>query len=96
MPDFAKIASPLHHLLRSNVKFEWTKQCQASFQWLKDLLVMPPVLVYPNFDKSFILHTDASGDGLGAVLEQEQGDGTSHPVAYAYTICTCTCEYVML
>ena len=83
VPDFTKIASPLHHLLRSNVKFEWTEQCQASFQRLKDLLVTPPVLVYPNFDKSFILHTDASGNGLGAVLEQEQDDGTSHPVAYA-------------
>ena len=43
----------------------------------------PPVLRYPNFEKPFVLHTDASKDGLGAVLEQEQGDGRLHPVAYA-------------
>ena len=50
---------------------------------LKDLLVTPPVLVYPDFNKGFVLHTDASIEGLGAVLEQEQEDGKLHPVAYA-------------
>ena len=45
---------------------------------LKILLTTPPVLAYPNFQ----LHTDASGQGLGAVLEQQCG-GDSHPVAFA-------------
>ena len=40
------------------------------------------MLIYPNFNLPFALHTDASKDGLGAVLEQES-DGHSHPVAYA-------------
>ena len=43
------------------------------------------LLVYPDFSKPFVLHTDASGEGLGAVLEQIPDDGTSHPVAYAST-----------
>ena len=43
----------------------------------------PPVLAFPNFTKSFVLYTDASIEGLGAVLEQEQEDGRLHPVAYA-------------
>ena len=43
----------------------------------------PPVLAFPNFTKSFVLHTNASIEGLGAVLEQEQEDGRLHPVAYA-------------
>ena len=49
---------------------------------LKTWLTQSPVLVYPNFTLPFALHTDASKDGLGAVLEQES-DGHPHPVAYA-------------
>ena len=49
---------------------------------LKELLSSPPVLAYLCFNKPFVLHTDASGQGLGAVLEQEQADGHLHPIAY--------------
>ena len=62
--------------------FLWTRKCEESFQKLKDCLISPPVLAYPNFDLPFTLHTDASGDGLGAVLEQED-NGQFHPIAYA-------------
>ena len=82
IPEFAKIASLLHALTRQTVPFFWSLACQGAFQKLKDLLVSPPVLVYPNFDKSFVMHMDASIEGLGAVLEQEQEDGKLHPVAY--------------
>lgn len=44
---------------------------------------MPPVLAYPNFSKPFVLHTDASGEGLSTILEQQQEDGSLCPVAYA-------------
>ena len=57
--------------------------CQSAFQKLKDLLTTPPVLAYPDFDKPFVMHTDASTNELGAVLEQEEMDGKSHPIAYA-------------
>ena len=50
---------------------------------LKELLSSQPVLAYLCFSKPFVLHTDASGQGLGAVLEQEQADGRLHPIAYA-------------
>lgn len=75
MPGFAKIAAPLHALTRETVPFFWSMACQRAFLQLKDLLVSPPVLAFPNFDKSFVMHTDASIEGLGAVLEQEQEDG---------------------
>ena len=83
MPGFAKIAAPLHALTWESVPFFWSMACQGAFLRLKDLLVTPPVLAFPNFTKSFVLHTDASIEGLGAVLEQEQEDGRLHPVAYA-------------
>ena len=83
IPSFAKIAAPLHALTRQDVPFYWSLACQDAFQQLKDALVNPPVLVYPDFEKPFVLHTDASKEGLGAVLEQEKEDGRMHPVAYA-------------
>ncbi len=70
-------------LTRQDVPFLWTPLCQEAFQALKDLLTSPPVLAYPCFDKGFAMHTDASGQGLGAVLEQEQSDGKPHPITYA-------------
>ena len=83
VPSFAKVAGPLHSLTRQEIPFHWTSECQLSFDRLKELLSSPPVLAYPNFDLPFTLHTDASGKGLGAVLEQEASDGQLHPVAYA-------------
>ena len=50
---------------------------------LKTKLASPPVLAYPCFSKAFTLETDASIQGLGAVLSQVQEDGKPHPVAYA-------------
>ena len=82
VPNFAKIAGPLYVLTKQTVSFQWTSNCQDSFERLKCLLASPPVLAYPDFEATFILHTDASGDGLGAVLEQDD-DGQSHPLAYA-------------
>ena len=81
VPNFAKVASPLHALTRQDVPFEWTAKCQQAFEKLKDLLTSTPVLAYLNFAAKFVLHTDASGESLGAVLEQEE-DGKLHPVAY--------------
>ena len=59
----------------------WTSACQDAFEALKDRLTSPPVLAYPVL--AFVLHTDASGVGLWAVLEQEQEDGKLHPVSHA-------------
>jgi len=81
--NFAKIADPLHKLTRKNVPFEWSSVCQTSFDVLKNKLVMSPVLAYPDFSRNFCIETDASAQGLGAILSQIQNDGARHPVAYA-------------
>ena len=83
IPNFAKIAQPLHHLTTKGTPFNWAADQDAAFMSLKMKLATPPVLAYPCFDKDFILETDASIQGLGAVLCQTQEDGKSHPVAYA-------------
>ena len=82
VPNFARMAGPLHMLTHSDVPFVWTDACQKSFNQLKSLLTTPPVLAYPNFNEPFQLRTNANGQGLGAVVEQ-QVDGVSHPVAFA-------------
>ena len=84
VPNFAQVARPLHKLTEANinVEFVWTPECQSSFQTLKTLLSTAPVLAYPDFTAEFILDTDASNHGIGAVLSQVK-DGAEHPVAYA-------------
>ena len=83
IPAFAKVAQPLHDLTRKGAVFEWTPQCQAAFDTLRLKLVEAPLLAYSDFEKDFVLETDASVKGLGAVLSQKQEDGRFHPVAYA-------------
>ena len=85
MPDFAKVSAPLCVLTKKNATFLWTTECETAFVELKHLLTTAPVLAFPHFgpDQSFVLETDASGIGLGAVLSQVQEDGVVHPIAYA-------------
>lgn len=79
--NFANIAAPLNYLTRKNIPFVWTKECQKSFENLKQALITSPVLQYPNFspDNCFQVKTDASGYALGAVL----ANGDDRPVAFA-------------
>ncbi|KAG8478487.1 hypothetical protein CXB51_028219 [Gossypium anomalum] len=68
---FSIITAPMTRLLRKNVKFEWTEECQQSFEELKKLLTEAPVLVQPGSGKEFMVYSDASRNGLGCVLMQE-------------------------
>ena len=85
MPGFAQTAAPLHSLLKKEAHFYWSPECQRGFERLKQLLTSAPVLAYPRFisEHLFILETDASAKGLGAVLAQQQEDDKVHPVAFA-------------
>jgi len=64
------------------VEDNWNQGCQEAFDILKQVLISPPVLAYPIYTKPFIVEVDASNNGLGAVLSQEQ-DGQVRPIAYA-------------
>ena len=81
IPKFAKIAVPLTNLLRVKEPFEWTSQCQSSFEQLKQLLITAPVLIKADVSKPFQLFTDASADHVGAVLMQAV-DGHLKPIGY--------------
>ena len=61
----------------------WSKECQEGFDALKHALTTALVLVYPDYTQPFILKTDASLKGLGAVLSQKGKDGEVCFIAYA-------------
>lgn len=65
----------------SNTPIEWTPKQQSVLEHLINCLVQPPVLAFPDFAHPFVLHTDASNQGLGAVLYQRQ-DGKLRVIAY--------------
>ena len=78
--NFATIAAPLHTLTQKNVPFQWSQACDIAFPTLKGKLIESPVLSYPNFAADaapFVLQTDASAVGIGAILEQD-----GHVIAY--------------
>ena len=83
VPCFSSVAQPLYALTRKDVPFNWSTECEAAFSSLKSLLTKAPILAYPQFGNEYLLETDASGVGLGAVLSQAQTDGTIRPVAFA-------------
>ena len=64
-------------------KFVWASEHQKAFDALKLALTIAPVLGYPNFKREFILETEASLRGLGAVLSQVDEQGKTHVIAYA-------------
>ena len=82
---FANIACPLYNMLGKEVKMglvDLTPKAWEAMGVLKGKVQSTPVLVFPDFDKPFLLETDAFKEGLGAVLSQKQSDGWYHPIAF--------------
>ena len=69
--NFSRIA---HQLTCKGAEFVWSPECEQAFLELKERLTTSPVLAYPNFSRDFVLETDASMQGIGAVLSQRQED----------------------
>lgn len=75
IPKFSTIASPLSDMLKkSKSKFVWSENAEKAFQDLKNILVSQPVLANPDYSKRFIIQSDASDTGVGAVLVQGEGE----------------------
>ena len=74
--NFSEIAIPIIKLTKKFAKFEWTKECQIAFDFLKESLTTVPVLGYPDINKPYILYTDASDNCVGACLTQPCDEST--------------------
>ena len=85
---FAWITQPLSEYLRgegTSRKSEWvslTEGAMKAFKTLKQACMTAPILAFADYTKPFLLETNASKDGLGAILLQKQVDGQYHPIAY--------------
>ena len=82
--DFSRRARPLTNLTRLDVPFHWGQEEETAFNDLKTVLTSEPVLALPDFSRPFILMTDGSATGLGAVLGQHyEGDAKERVIGYA-------------
>jgi hypothetical protein len=82
IPRSSIVLDPLHKLLRKNEKFIWTDDCEKAFTKIKRLLCSQPALEIFDRDLPIKIYTDASLEGIGAVLKQTQDNGNERPVAY--------------
>ncbi|KAK2578586.1 hypothetical protein KPH14_000920 [Odynerus spinipes] len=80
--DSARLLEPLYNLLRKDTSFSWSQDCERAFTKAKDLLGSQPTLAIYDMNAPTIIYTDASIDGIGAVLKQKQPDGELKPVAF--------------
>lgn len=80
--NFSVIVQLPTNLLSPKKTWKWMKNCRHAFDDIKTLLTNAPVLVSPDFSRSFKLEIDASATGSGAVLLQENNRGLNHPVCY--------------
>ena len=86
---FAKITAPLYDLTSGDNKdkklehVDLSPEALEAFDHLKAAFLQAPILAFLDFNRPFLLETDASRKGLGAVLSQKQVDGWYHPITYA-------------
>jgi len=78
VPNFSTIVAPLNELVKKGFDFKWDFDQTKAFETLKEKLIKAPLLVLPNFSKTFEIKCDASNVGIGVVLLQE-----GHPIAYS-------------
>lgn len=76
IPNFATITAPITNLVKkkSCTKIEWTSEAQDALDQIKVVLTSAPILANPNYDQPFIIQTDASDTGMGAILVQGEGE----------------------
>jgi hypothetical protein len=79
---YAQITTIMENLLRKDTKFHWNDECQHSLDTLKETMVTAPILVFPDWEKTFHVHVDASSIQLGAILAQPRVGELDHPIAF--------------
>ena len=87
IPLFSVKSDLLFALFKRENKFIWTKECQEAFEYIKQHLSSPDLLIFPDFSRPFILQTDASETGLGFVMGHEV-EGILRPIMFRGRVLT--------
>ncbi|UYV76033.1 hypothetical protein LAZ67_13002225 [Cordylochernes scorpioides] len=82
IPDYARLRTPLNHLLKKDTKWQWDEKCQQAFTALKESLTRKPVLHLYQDGLPCRLYCDASTQGIAGILKQVHPDGKIHPTQY--------------
>ena len=82
VPNFSQVATPLTLLIKKKSKWVWGEEQRKAFEIIKEKLISAPILTCPDFKRPFLVQTDASSTGLGAILSQEFPEGEK-AIAYA-------------
>jgi RNase H-like domain found in reverse transcriptase len=80
--NFSQISAPLRALLKVNAPFCWTPECRQAFEQLSAALLSPHVVGLPDFNRPFLLTTDASTFGIAHILSQRDNGGREHVIGY--------------
>ena len=80
---FSDIARPLHRLTNKGVRFDWDKNCQRTFEQLKEQLLSALVLAFSDLNGDYILYCDASDVGVGSVLTQKDENEEEKVVSFS-------------
>jgi transposase InsO family protein len=83
LPSLSEVATPIRQLLRDDVRFEWSSDCETAFREIKSMLVKPPILAFYDATSPLMLRCDASASAIGCVLSTIV-DGIEKPIYYAH------------
>src|SRR3954466_3737137 len=83
VPNFSKLAVPLYQLFKKGTLYQWNEECQDAYNRLKQAMTKAPVLMKLDFNKPFRVYTDASAQGLGAILAQLDNDEKERAIYFA-------------
>jgi hypothetical protein len=81
IPNYSAIVLPLLKLLKKDIKYEWTQDCEEAFNKLKKHFIQGDILAHADLAQPFILETDASDFAVGGILSQKQGEDI-RPIAF--------------
>jgi hypothetical protein len=79
---YTQITTPMEKLLRKDTNYQWNDECQHGLDTLKEKMVTTPILVFPDWEKTFHVHVDASAITLGDILAQPGVGELDHLIAF--------------
>jgi hypothetical protein len=80
---YAYITAPMEKLLKKDMRFYWNEDCQQGLDTLKENMVTTPIPVFPDWERTFHVHVDASSIALGEILVQPRAEELDQPIAFA-------------